>query len=81
MMLERPRVTHRLTLVVIIPTSSEDVLMYIGNHGVGVHSQLSLERGRLATIKQEHTERTLKTCKTLLRSDFQAAITSLSFLA
>ena len=80
-MLKRPRVTHHLILVVIIPTSFENVLIHVGNHSVGIHSQLGLEREQLAATKQEHTERTLKICKILLRSDFQAAIASLSFLA
>ena len=56
-------------------------LLYAENYGMSVHSKLSLKGGQLATIKQEHTEHTLKTVRILLRSDFQAAIISLSFFA
>ena len=55
--------------------------MYIGNYGVGIHSQLSLKRGRSATTKRKHTGRTLKTIRILLSSDLQAAIASVLVLA
>jgi len=55
--------------------------MHVGNDGMGVHGQLGLERGWLATTKRERTEHTLKMMRILLSSDFQAAMVSLSFLA
>jgi len=81
MTLKCPRVAYRLILVVIIPTRFEDVVMDVCDHGMGIHSQLGLKREQLATAKQEHIEHTLKTCRILLKSDFQAAIVSLSFFA
>ena len=55
-------------------------LMNIGNDDVGIQNKLGLEREKSATTKQRHTERTLKTWRSLFRSDFHAAIMSLSFL-
>ena len=54
-MLGNMSITHQQILVVIILTSPSHVLMYIDNHGVGVHSQPDLEKGQLTMIKQEHT--------------------------
>ena len=54
-MLRNTTVTHQQILIVTIPTSPPHVLMYIDNHGMGIHSQPDLEKGRLATNKQERT--------------------------
>ena len=56
------------------------VLMDVGNDGVCVQNELGLERGKSAKTEQGQVERTLKTCKSPFRSDFHAAIASLSFL-
>jgi len=55
--------------------------MHVGNYDMGIHSQLGLKGEKLVTAKEERAERTLKTWRILLRSDFQATIFSLSSLA
>ena len=70
-----------LVLVINTLTKFQHGLVYVENYGMSVHGKLGLKRGQLARTKQEHTEHTLKTVRILLRSDFQAAIISLSFFA
>ena len=55
--------------------------MHIGNYGVIIHSQLGLNGGQSVVTSKESTERTLKTLRILLRSDFHPPIASLSLFA
>ena len=59
--LESPRVTYHTILTVGVLTKFQDVPVHVGNYGMSVQNQLGLKREQLATAKQEHTERTLKT--------------------
>ena len=73
------RVTHCVILAVTGFACVQHVLMDVCNDGVGIHDELGLGRERSVATKQGDIEHTLKTTRILLRSDFQPAITSLSF--
>ena len=72
--------TYRSILTANVPTNSRHPLENIGDDGVSVQDKLGLEREKSAATEQKHVERTLKTRRSLLRSDFHPAIISLSFL-
>ena len=55
--LESTRVAYHPALAVHL-TDFQHILMYVGNHGMGIHGQLCLKGGRLATAKKERTEHT-----------------------
>ena len=48
---------------------------------MSIQGKLDLANERSAVIRWKGAERTLKIARILLRSDFQLAITSMSFLA
>ena len=79
-MLKDTHITYHLILAATAFTKFQHVLTYIGNDRVGVNDKLSLRVEWLATTNQERVEHTLKTWRILLRSDFQAAMASLSSL-
>ena len=52
---ERMSVTYRPILTVGNLAHFQHVLMYVGNDGVSIHSELGLKREKLAAVKQRHT--------------------------
>ena len=74
------RAAYHLASVTSTLMNFRHVLMNVGNDGVRVQNELGLERCNSARTEQRQVERTLKTCKSPFRSDFHAAIASLSFL-
>ena len=72
--------TYCLILTANILADLRCVPENIGNDGMSVQNKFGLERDKSAVTKQRHAEHTLKTRRSLFRSDFHTAITSLSFL-
>ena len=71
--------THCLILIIDV-LADRYALKNIGSDGVSVQIKFGLERDKSVTNKHRHAELTLKTWRILFRSDFHAAITSLSSL-
>ena len=70
--------TYHLVLTASTLMNFRHALTDIGNDGVGIQSKLGLEKEKSVANEQKKTERTLKTWRSLFRSDFHAAITFLS---
>ena len=73
-------VTYCLVLATSALVGFRHALMYIGNDDMGIQYKFGLRRERLVATKLRHAGRTLKTWRSLVRSDFHPAITSLLFL-
>jgi len=74
------RVTHCVVSPIRSLARFQHAPMDICNDGVGIHGEFCL-REKSAATEQSNNEHTLKTTRILLRSTFQPAIVSLSFLA
>ena len=74
------RSTYHLVLAASPIVDLRHALMNISNEDVGVQIQFGLEKEKSAATKRRQTEHTLKTWRSLFRSDIHAEITSLSSL-
>ena len=73
-------VTYCLALAASALMGFRHALMYIGNDDMRIQYKFGLGRERLVATELRHAGHTLKTWRSLVRSDFHPVITSLLFL-